>query len=208
MNNDGQAVQVPNFIQRYAVLKDRLCLLVASLTVGTSSTALAQRRGHNPMTLMDLNKPEPFGVFTVQYFSKYRATPNLDNNCPGGSVMKRLLLVASCIALSACSTYSPRPGSSPGYDTAYVSGIYAGGYPSNYSNSTRFRGSINSPYGGYSPHYYRNHGFGRSSSITLGLGYDWSHRSSYFGGHRNSLGYGSGYRGHSLGHSVRHRRRH
>ena len=31
-------------------------LLVASLTVGTTSTALAQRPGHNPMTVMDLNK--------------------------------------------------------------------------------------------------------------------------------------------------------
>ena len=34
----------------------RTALLVAFLTVGTTTTALAQRPGHNPMTLMDLNK--------------------------------------------------------------------------------------------------------------------------------------------------------
>ena len=134
--------------------------------------------------------------------------------------MKRLLLVASCIALSACSTYGPVPGSSLGYDAALVSGFYGGGYSSYYSNSARLRGSVISPYSGYdpyyfgsgrttafgySPHYYRNHGSGHSSSITLGLGYDRLHRSSFFGGHRNSLGHGSGYLGYSLGHGVRHR---
>lgn len=34
----------------------RTALLVALLTMGTTTTALAQRPGHNPMTLMDLNK--------------------------------------------------------------------------------------------------------------------------------------------------------
>jgi EF hand len=34
----------------------RTALLVAFLAVGTTTTALAQRPGHNPMTLMDLNK--------------------------------------------------------------------------------------------------------------------------------------------------------
>jgi hypothetical protein len=137
--------------------------------------------------------------------------------------MKRLLLVASCLVLSACSTYGPAPRSSLGYDAAPVSGYYGGGYSSYYSSSARLRGSVIGPYGGYdpyyfgsgrtmafgySPHYYRDHGFGHSSGIALGLGYDWLHRSSYFGGQLNSLGYGSGYRGHSLGHGARHRRGH
>jgi Ca2+-binding EF-hand superfamily protein len=34
----------------------RAALLVAILTMGTTTTALAQRPGHNPMTVMDLNK--------------------------------------------------------------------------------------------------------------------------------------------------------
>jgi len=137
--------------------------------------------------------------------------------------MKRLLILASCIALSACSTYGSAPRPWLGYDTAYMSGSYGGGYPSYYSSSARLRGSVVSPYGGYDPYYfgsgrttafgysphdYRNNGFGHSSSITLGLGYDRLHRSSYFSGHRNSLGYGRYYGGHNLGHGTRHRRGH
>lgn len=36
--------------------RQRTALVVAFLTVGTTITALAQGPGHNPMTLMDLNK--------------------------------------------------------------------------------------------------------------------------------------------------------
>jgi len=136
--------------------------------------------------------------------------------------MKRVLLLAFCIALSACSTFGPVPRSSMGYHAAPVLGFYGGGY-SSYSSSAKIRGSAITPYGRYdpyhigsarttgfryTPHYYRSHGIGHSSSITLGLGYDPFHRSSLFGRHRNSLGYGSGYGGHGLGHGVGHGRRH
>lgn len=136
--------------------------------------------------------------------------------------MKRLLLLAFCLALSACSTYGPAPRSSLGYSSAAVSGFYGDGY-SSYSTGTRLRGSATTAYGvydpyyfgsrrtttfAYPPHYYRSHGLGHSSSITLGLGYDPLHRSRLFGGHRNSLRYGSHYGGHIFRHGIGHRGRH
>ncbi len=128
--------------------------------------------------------------------------------------MKRVIVLTFCIALSACSTFGPAPGSSLGYRSATVSGQYGVGY-SSYSNRTRFRGSLGTQYGvydpyyfdtsrstrfGYPPHYYQSRG--------LGLGYDRFHGSSLFGGHRKNLGYGIHYSSHSFGHSVGHRRRH
>lgn len=132
--------------------------------------------------------------------------------------MKRLFLLACCLALSACGTYGPVPKSSLGYNSAPVSGFYGGGY-SLYSNGMQHRSSAIAPYGvyepyyfgslhtttfGYTPHYYRSHGLGYSSSITLGRGYDPLHSSRLFGGHRNSLRYGSRYGGHGIGHRRRH----
>ena len=128
--------------------------------------------------------------------------------------MKRVIVLTFCIALSACSTFGPAPGSSLGYRSATVSGQYGVGY-SSYSNRTRFRGSVGVPYGaydpyyfgtsrstrfGYTPHYYQSHG--------VGLAYDRFHGSSLFGGHRNNLGYGIRYSGHSFGQGISHRRRH
>lgn len=135
--------------------------------------------------------------------------------------MKRILLLGFCVGLNACSTFGPVPASSLANNAAPGAVLYGAGYP--YLNVARPLGTTAFSLGGsdpyyfglgrstafrYTPHYYGSHRLSHSGGITLGLGYDPLRRLNLFGGHRNSLGYGSRYRGHSLGRGIGHGRRH
>ena len=117
--------------------------------------------------------------------------------------MKVIILLASCLAVSACSAFGLDPRSSPGQYSASLPGSYGGAYHS-YPNGAQIRRSSNGPYGvysrhylrsrhtstyGYSPGFYRSLAHGHSSSVTPGFSHDPLHNSSLLGEHRYSLNF-------------------